>query len=597
MRSSLVPVVVAALLASALGGCARVPDSGPAVPVAAPSAVQSGEPESDSVNTLLPRPGADAALSVSAYVNALRATRNPGPLGDHFLATPALRNTFSQNPSMVVVRGDVRASVAEMASGAATTTALFSADLIGTVDSDGVFAEAENSAWQVQVRMARIGGTWLFAEPPPLIVRDDQFASSFTPTTVYYAAAPSAVTGTNPQLVIPERRYVNEDSSGDLATQIVDFVLAGPSAALKPVAVNPLPKIKRTSRVAVEDGDLIVELEAQAESLDKDALNAFVAEVGWSLSASFSGSVRLTVGGRPLDVDDFSANQDQSAWKRYNPVVVDRQNLPTFAVQKGAVKVLSDAGSFDQKPLRLGTSVQGKNVRSAAVSMNLTRLAVVRDEAGSQRLWITDASGTMQPTLRASQIGRPSWGGNSVTVVVPVGGRLFEVGVGNARTPTEIQVIGPNGRRLRNITAIRLSMDGVRAVFINGTGSSAQVFFGMLTGSTGSALVLRARPLAVEGAPKDVSWYGAVTAAVAVTRPGNAGDEVSIVLAPVDGSPARIQTTRLKTTPVVRLTADPTENPEPIIPLELSGRIYSAEANYSVTPALQVAGVAPFYPG
>ncbi|GAA3391579.1 LpqB family beta-propeller domain-containing protein [Cryptosporangium minutisporangium] len=594
-RAGLVPLVAATVLATAVISCARVPDNGPAVPVAAPEVTQSGEPGSNGVNSGLPRPAADPSSSVSAYINALTVTRNPGPLGDNFLPTPALRNTFRQNPSVAVVRGDIRA-IAETPSVAdVTTIARFSAELIGTVNSDGVFLEAEDPKWEVQVRMSRARGLWQFAEPPPLIVQDRQFAASFSPATVYFAAKPSVVTGATPRLVIPERRYLNE-YSGDRATQIVDLLLAGPSLALESVAQNPLPKIKRTSRVAIENDDLVIELEAQAESVTKDQLNAFVAAVGWSLNDLFSGAVRLIVGGRPVDVNDFSASQDQNTWKRYNPAVVQRA-LPTFHVQNGAVKVLDPAGGFNPRPLRLSEQVRAKNVRSAAISVDLSRLAVVRTDAnGTQRLWIADASGTLQPTLRARDIGRPSWGGNRSTVVVPVGGRLFEVGVGNARTPSEIQVIGPGGRRLTNVTAIRLSLDGVRAVLVNGSGPAAQVYVGTLSGTTGGALVLEARRLAVEGTVKDVSWYGPAQVVVAVTRPGNNGDEVYLVIAPIDGSPAHPQSTRLKATSQVRLTADATETLD-AIPLELNGRLYDARADSTSTPALLSAGTAPFYPG
>ena len=599
LRSGLVPLVAAALVATALSGCARVPDSGPAVPVAIPGASQSADSTVTSVNAQLPDPGPDVADSVGAYVNALVTTRNPGPLGDRYLATPALRNTFSQNPSMVVVRSDIKTSVesADTTDTAAdtTATATFAADLIGTVDSDGVFEEAKNPNWQAQVRLTRVKGVWLFAEPPPLIVKEDQFNQSFTEETVYFAARASSVTGPNPRLVIAERRWLNEDI-GDQVTQIVDFVLAGPSDALSQVAENPLPNIKRTSRVAMQDGDLVIELEPQAEAMSKDDLNAFVAEVGWSLSRKFSGAVRLTVGGRVMDVPGFEATQDVSSWRRYNPAIVER-NLPTFQVQKGALKVLSDRGRTGPRPFRLNTPVLSKGVRSAAISIDLTRIAAVRDDQdGGQRLWIADASGTMQPTLRAPAIGRPTWGGNRATVLVPVSGRVFEVGVGNAGKPSEIQVVGPNGRALRNVTSVRLSLDGVRALILAGVGSSAQVYFATLTGSSGSAQVLSAQPLEVSGVPLDVSWFGPAEGLVAVSLPDQ-GNRIALVIVPVDGSLTEQHGALPYPGGPVSVSGDATENPEQVVLVEINGKRYVERARGGTTDVPVAAATAPFYPG
>jgi hypothetical protein len=394
--------------------------------------------------------------------------------------------------------------------------------------------------------------------------------------------------------VIAERRWINGDI-GDQTTQIVDFVLAGPSEALSRVARNPLPNIKRTSRVTLEGGDLIIELEPQAEAASKDDLNAFVAEVGWSLDRTFTGAVRLQVGGRALDVPGFEPVQDLNSWRRYNPAIVERI-LPTFQVQNGALKVLSDPGRTGPHPDRLSTPVLSKGVRSAAISIDLTRIAAVRDDPdGGQRLWIADASGTLQPTLRAAQIGRPSWGGNRSTVLVPIGGRVYEVGVGNAGAPTEIQVVGPGGRRLRNITSVRLSVDGVRALFVAGAGDAAKVYVGTLSGAPGGAPVLSARPLAITGVPLDVSWLGPISAVVAVA---DQGSRIALVFAPVDGSMTEQQTMLPNSGGVVRVSGDPTGNPdESQVLLEVNGKRYVARKSGINRTVAAVAATAPFYPG
>ncbi|TQS40544.1 LpqB family beta-propeller domain-containing protein [Cryptosporangium phraense] len=594
-RPGVVRWAAAALVATALAGCAHVPDSGPAVPIAVSGGSPGGEASNSSVNTELPGPSGDADTSVRSYVNALLTTRNPGPLGDRYLPTKALRTAFSQIRSVVIVKGDITTSVAPIAAQADTTTATFRADLLGTVDSDGVFQHGENPSWQLQVRIQLVRGNWVFAEPPPIIVKTDQFGTAFSEQTVYYAAAPSAITGTNPRLVVPETRYVNEDIS-DQPSQLVDYVLAGPSAELSRVAANPLPNIKRTRRVAVEDGDLIIELEPEAESASKEALNAFVAEVGWSLSDSFQGAVRLLVGGRPLDVDGFAATQPQSVWRRYNPAVVSEPGLPAFQIRNGAVRELTPGGNTEPDRPGLKRPILQKGVHSAAVSVDLTRLAIVRDEpGGGQRLWVADASGTLQPTLRAPEIGRPTWGGNRSTVAVPINGRVLEVGVGNVSRPTEVRVIGPGGRSLTDVSAIRLSLDGVRGLVINGEGSTAKLYYGTLTGATGGVLVLTVRELEVDGTPRDVSWYGLANAAVAVEQ---ANGRISVVLAPIDGTPAHSQSSdRSAPFPTtVRIAADPTANPEDSIPLEVGGKIVDYSVNSRpLNP--DTPGAAPFYPG
>jgi hypothetical protein len=578
------------MMAAFLTGCASVPDSGPAVPVAMPGLSQSSEPEDSQVNAPLTRPSDDAQASASAYLNALPTTHNPGRLADVFLSS-AIRAAFDQNPSMVVVS---QANVTVGAIVGDTTTALFTGALTGTVDSEGRFVEAGARSWQVPVRMVRQAGVWLFADPPPLIVAENQFTDVFNAVTVYFAATASTITGADPQLLVPEQRYINVDAGSSTPTQVVDFVLAGPSEALSRVAHNPLPGIKRSSRVTVDEGDLVIELDPEAESASLESLNAFVAEVGWSLSAQFSGRIRLLVGGRPLDVPHFASSQPQSAWNSYNPTSV-ADPIPDYLVQGGGVRRAPGSPVGAVGP-RLGSTAATRRVRTAAVSLDGTRLATVWDDpVGGQRLWIADASGTLQPTLKATSIGRPSWGGNSSTVVVPVAGRLWEVGVGNANRPIEIDVFAEGGRPILDVTSVRLSLDGVRALLIAGTGAVAKVYVGTLTGATNpdGALVLTVRQLKVDGSPRDVVWSGSVTAAVAVVSSRNS---VSVEWAPVDGSPGRTRSSQQTAAEPIRVSADPTVPARTDVLIEIAGRIYPM-ASTSAIPSKGIAGQAPFYPG
>lgn len=591
-RSWLTLLVAAVMASTGLAGCAKVPDNGPAVPVAVPGLDQSSEPEDSHVNAVLPHPeeGADPHVSVAAYLNALQGTRNPGQL-DVFLSN-SVRPTFDQSPQVVIVK-DIRTTVGGVVG--ANTTALFTGRLVGALDAEGVFDDGGGRAWQAQVRMVRVRGIWVFADPPPLILDETQFNDDFTALNVYFSAKPSAVTGTDPELVIPERRYVNSDLTPSTPTQVVDFVLAGPSDALSRVARNPLPKIKRTSRVSVTGGDLVIELEPEAESASVDALNDFVAEVGWSLTDRFSGRVKLLVGGRPLDVAGFTASQPPSMWKRYNPSTLD-DLLPNYLVQKGAVKRTADIPGVQRRGPRLESSTVTKGVHTAAISFDLNRLAVVRnDPAGGQRLWIADASGTLQPTLRAPVIGRPSWGGSSSTVVVPVGGKLFQVGVGNADHPTQVEVFG-DGKRLLDITTVRLSLDETRALVIAGSGANSRLYFGTLTGTgSGGALIMTSRQLAVDGSPRDISWWGPVTAAVAVVVPVSNG--VSVALVPIDGAPDRVQTTSKPDANPIRLAADPSTAQQGGLPIQIGDRLYRLAISGPLEPQASAGGEAPFFPG
>jgi hypothetical protein len=443
--------------------------------------------------------------------------------------------------------------------------------------------------------MVKQGGVWLFADAPPLVIDEARFTSDFDERDVYFAAAPTAVTGADPKLLIPEPRYVNNDLTQSTPTQIVDYILAGPSESLSRVAQNPLPKIRRSGRVTISNGDLVIELEPEAESASAEKLNAFVAEVGWSLSDRFSGRIRLLVGGRPLDVPHFSSGQSRTQWQGYNPATLDDVLRP-FVVQKGGVKVLVPHSLDGHRQPRLTYAAVAKNVQSAAVSLNLNGTASVRpDPGGGKRLWIADAAGTPQPTLRAATIGRPSWGSSTATVVVPVNGRVFQLGVGNAGHPTEVEVFG-DGKRITDVTSIRLSLDGVRALVVAGSGNSARLYFGTIAGTeAGSALVMTTRRLAVGGVPRDVSWYGTVAAAVAVTVPSR--NEISIYYVPIDGAPPYVQATQYPNADTVAISADPTTNNETgTVPLQVGDRVYNITP-HTPLPGESIVGTAPFYPG
>jgi hypothetical protein len=577
-----------------LSGCAHVPTGGPPVAVRKPADDAAAEGVTTDVNAGLPRPGSQAEETVSAYVNALATTHNTSVLGDQFLV-PAARQAFAQNSPVEILRGLERSAKPS----GDTAMATFTAARVGEVDVNGVFTSAIDPHWTREADLERRNGEWRFVEPPPVMVLVDAFGGVYSDTPVYFAARPATggAAGSQPHLLIPEQRYV-DDGAGATLSQKVDFLLAGPSRQLGAIARNPLPGVKRTGRVQQDGRDVVVELSPDAETASADALNAFVAEVAWTLNLQVDGRVRLRVGARSLQVKNVQPNQGYSSWGNWNPASTTG-GLPDYLVRKGKL-VRSDTvpDTAGQGPKLEGKALT-QGVRSAAISADLSRFAVVRaDPPGTgERLWISDASGFLQPGPTGASIGRPTWGHSDATVLVPVDGGLLQVGVGNWSRPSRITVLA-GGEAVRDVRAVRLALDGVRALIVAGTGPAARVYVGALisTPDVASAPVLLVGRLALVGAvqPLDVGWSGPTKAAIAARATDG---RISLQFLPVDGSPGEIQETSLTGADPVRIAADPSANGSLDIPIEVGGTLH-VMSSIGPTPSVSVSGAgAPFFPG
>ncbi len=580
-------VAVVAVVAALAAGCASVPDDGE------PQLVQdgqlgTGDPRNAEVATSLPQPGENVEQTGQAYLNASRLTQDTKRLGEVFVARPA-RERFGQTKQVRIVRS---LQMRPRQISVSVTNLEFSGDLVGAVDGRSrAFLPQAARRWATSVPMVRTRGVWLFAEPPPVVVAANEFDAAFTPVTLYFAG-PQGEAGT--EVVVPEERYL--DSVSGIETKVVDLLLGGPSSRLEGIARNPLPAGTKRNGLApidVASGDLELDLSPEAESADADSINAFVAQVGWSLRDQIRGRVRLQVTGRLLTVPGVTAVQGEAQWRRYNPAA--RTANPDFYVERGAVRKLDADSSRASESAPLSSNPQlTRGVVTAALSTDLSTIAVVKDApGGGQQLWLGPTQGPLKPGVLGGVLGRPSWGRGASAVLVPVDGRLVQVSV--ARPGTAVPVAGAP----RSVRAAKVAPDGLRVALVAGDGSAARVMLGSLLAApaTRSAPALQAvLPLAVTGAPRDVAWAGVTTLAVAVRT---SDDQSGVVLAPVDGAPAefrpgpavRISSGRL------RIAASPTQQGSTQVLLEAGGQLYQVFSSQAVPESGTSGGTAPFFPG
>ncbi|HEV2089018.1 MAG TPA: LpqB family beta-propeller domain-containing protein [Cryptosporangiaceae bacterium] len=580
-------VVLATAAAVAVAGCASVPDGG-TPQLVRDRQLSTGDPRNKEVTTSLPQPGANAEQTGQAYLNASRFTQDTKRLGEVFVARPA-RERFVQTTHVQIVRSlQVRPRRADDSA----TSLEFSGDLVGTVDGKSrAFVPRSARRWAASVPMVRSRDVWLFAEPPPVVVAANEFDTAFTPVTLYFAG-PRAEAGT--EVVVPEDRYL--DSVTGIETKVVDLLLAGPSSRLAGVARNPLPAgTKRNSLTFIDSnsGDLVLDLSPEAESAEADAINAFVAQVGWSLRDQIRGRVRLQVTGRLLTVPGVAAVQGEEQWGRYNPAA--RTPNQDFYVERGAVRKLDADFSRENESAPFPSNPHlTRGVITAALSTDLSAVAVVKNTpAGGQQLWIGPSRGPLRASVVGQVVGRPSWGSGVSQVLVPVDGRLVQVSA--ARPGTAVTV----GGAPRPVRAVKVAPDGLRVALVVGNGNAARVVLGSLPSPQAGrpAPVLQAvLPLAVTGSPRDVAWAGATSVAVAVQT---SDDQSGVVLAPVDGAPAefrpgpavRIGPGRL------RIAASPTQQGSTQILLEAAGQLYRVFSSQAVPESGTSGGTAPFFPG
>ncbi len=473
---------VAGCLLSALvmvAGCSGIPGSGPVQDVsriadqpsaAVPAGPVAGQPPADIVR---------------GFVQATGRIGAPGPVGStygaakQFLTKSAQASWLSKPYPVVILSDQFRTDSAPTDS----TAVSISGTSRGSLDLDRAFHAGNGTVYSHVVHLVREDGEWRITDPPDaLLIRESDFADTFSSRTLYYLDAGR----TN---VVPDLRFLRAGGSQDdtLASSLVSLLLKGPAGVLKGAAQSQLAGGALRSNVVTDDAG-ITHVDLQHIKLPTPAARrALAAQVVWTLYPD--AQVAITVDGEPLEPPSgvpagdsagrLPADQAVYSLKSVLSFSPDRvpgtgaaQSDPYYIDESGAIRSL-----LDNQPMWGRVGNRSVRVLSAAMSAATGTLAAVsRTSDGAQELLIGRPLEKQQAVsaLKAGTLTLPSFSRTGDEVwVVQNGGTKPEI----YRISTAQAVSGPASRAKVGaaqlagrgpVTALALAPDGVRVAIVAG---------------------------------------------------------------------------------------------------------------------------------
>lgn len=508
--STLAPVLALALtLMLALTGCATLPTSGP---------VRAGERQGSNVgardafvrvNPPGPRPGAGPEEVVRGFLLAAADFENGHDKARQFL-DPASATRWRPDAGVVVlatpyaVTGAARPRTEGEPRAGGQAVVRLTGRSTASIDSAGRYtpAAAEQPVATPFTLRRNEQGEWRIAD-----LRDGLYLPRHEVDRVY---RPRYLYFLTPALdrVVPDPVLV--PVAHNAATALVQGLVQGPGdeagAALRtafPAGTQP------PATVSVNDGTAQVEFSS-------DLLRGAGADTRRQLSAQLVHTlrqlreevqtVRITVGGSPLDVPGAPALQPASSWADFDPALPG-DTRPYLALDRRVGRL--DPDRFAPLPGPFGSA--RPPLRTPAVAPSLDRLAAV--SLDGRRLFTGSVGGVepLAPRLTGTNLAEPSYDETGALWVLDRGNNAITV-VPATGDPVRVQLPPLPGR----IKALRVSRDGTRlALGLGVAGAVDQLRVGFVERVGDQVRVTAVRRLAPQlSLITDLAWAGAESVAV-----------------------------------------------------------------------------------
>lgn len=490
------------LAALVVPSCASLPDKGP---------VRQGlrlqvDREESAVRPIgqPPVPGADPRSIVLGFLSA-----GADFDGDHRVARQYLAPSIRQRwkPRVVTViynrsEGDLSAVLRR------DGKVVVNAPAVARIESDGQYVAARaGTPLERTFGLARVSGEWRIAR-----VDDGLLLARTTVAEVYrqlnlYFLSPSA------KVLVPDTILL--PALPGLPTQLVSRLLRGPTSALRGAVTTGFPSGSSlaVTSVPISDGVASVRLDAAAARANEDDRVTMAAQLVWTLKQlpEFR-SLRVTADGAPLDVSGAPDLQPRDRWLTYDPAAL-REEVTPYVIRAGRVGLLL-GGKFVPVGGPAGDGTLA--ARSVAVSLDLTRLAVV--SADGRSLLVGRLRPAQAPARRfvGTDLSPPSWDSlGNVWVADRRTGRLWFIPGGNAKpVPVALEDFASAGP----VTAVRVARDGARLALVAGLGARSRLYVGAVLRDREGGAVTQVRALR-EVLPalhhvRDIAWADATNLAV-----------------------------------------------------------------------------------
>jgi hypothetical protein len=442
-----------------LPGCAGVPDS------SAPQAI--GTVELPSPKQL---PGPNPSMSPDQLLREfLKATADPANrhlAARQFLTDSASKDWDDQGSALLIDK-----VVFTETRSADKISESMQADILGSLSDIGVFETGDGRLPDPgPIELVQTPNGWRINRLPNGVFLDwQQFQAAYKRYTLYFID-PTGKT------VVPDPRYVAVSDADQLATELVNKLLAGPRPEMANAVRNLLgPPLKLRGPVTRADGGKTgvgrgyggarVDLE-NLTTTDPASRLLLAAQLIWTLARSdIKGPYLINVDGAPLD-DRFVEGWKTTDVAATDPGAVDGAPAGVHALLGGSMVALDG-----QHATKVNGSFGAMSDQRAASFSRSGRdvAAVVGPPNGGASLWIGPNGGQAVRATDGRTLSRPSWALDDAVWVVVDGNSVVRVireqASGQpARIPVDSAAV--TSRFPGAITELQVSRDGTRASMV-----------------------------------------------------------------------------------------------------------------------------------
>lgn len=500
-RRARAAIVLAAVLL-AVSGCTRIPTGGG---VNAGTVQDPGAANPIGLFPAPPAPGASPEEVVKGFLAAATGQQDRYRAARQYLA-PAFRNRW--NPRARVLINDGSTTVKQRA-GTSTVTA--AVPVLARLDAHGTYVEGATRTRMLPFHVVRVKGQWRIDRADDgIVLGQPVFDSLFQTATLQYFDP------TFSRLYPDLRRFpTRSDSGSETAREIVDALLAGPSAPLgSGVTASPFPKGTKVSGLSLLGSILTVDLGVPGGTPPAVVQGRMLAQLSRSLSGVGSTrSVQLSIDGVPSSAPAVQPVQPPTPTSQ--PIGLRHRS---FGVLEGTrVRTGSD-------PLQRAV---GALVPSSVTISDKQGLAAVGTVAGVSIVTRTGTRTSVRPVDRRLDLIAPALDPEGWVYSVPRGqpdALVAHDRTGRART------ISGSFPATATIRSIEVSRDGSRLLVLLDNGSGSRAFIaGIVRDRAGAPLRLTTATYSVavgSGAAVDATWIDPGTVAT-VTRDKD-GDQVTV---------------------------------------------------------------------
>jgi Lipoprotein LpqB beta-propeller domain/Sporulation and spore germination len=524
-------LVVALAALATVAGCAEVPVSGPLQSTKLPSSGGGQQQGTLCCAQIMspPQPGWSPVTIVQNFILASADFTDDHAVARQYL-TAAAASSWQPGPgpavTVIAQAPDVSTSLPPQLNSQKTEDVEITARELGQVDATGQYIPAADGQKLLAQHfgLKLVGHQWRIDSLPgsgrvsrELLLTKGFFQQAYQPRNLYYFDPAY-------KNLVPDPVFLPVNTA-DLATVLVNALLAEPQGWLEGAAYSGFPAGSRSVRVQIPPGSktAIVDVSMPKTAANRTVLAEMSAQLVWTLTSTAYGSrtiqaVKLEVNGRAwTPPGSGTAVQDRTDYPQPCLQPPSGHQSVYFLTTGGTARVLPSSSHTSQPvPGQAGTGQIP--LSSLAVSPDQHYLAGTSPAAGGT-VYVSDLAAAAQPhasqsaralhaRLTGMKVSAASWDHqDNLWVAGSVHGRpAVRVLQGKGGAP-DIVALPPG---IRQITAFQMAPDGVRVALIVSTAAGPRVLLAAVVHSGNQVALAGAGQLGADLIrPTSLSWYDA----------------------------------------------------------------------------------------